>query len=348
MLSMLTRDNLIYINLHFIQVFDTIFLDSSIYALKEKNGNYFKSNKGIYQRTLTQNTIEKVKNELSSYEQKKIFLDMKYICSVEDNQLVEFKNLLVNILDNKNTLFLHNVSGEVWESLKKLGMDMKEEYDTDSRMFYITLPSIKYNKEDLIQMTQFATEIFEEKFERELTKCCEKHERESMSSRVRLNIYINIKKMMRDFPFFCYCIYKLALELTEIGVLNINHPEQNRDKTIFVHTMNSVVIGTIIAQLFCIDILLVDHLGPYNKLYVDDLSRTIDYKKKYLIVSDVVCMGTELSNAKTILDVLGIHYNGCIALVNIVPIGTDSEDIYSLYIINKDKNIVNYRISTDL
>lgn len=156
--------------------------------------------------------------------------------------------------------------------------------------------------------------------------------------------------MMTDFPFFCYCIYKLALKLNDEGLLSIKKPKLNREKTIFVHTMNSTVIGAILAQLFCINILLVDHLGPYNKLYVDDLSRTIDRKKKYIIVSDVVCMGTELSNAKTILDVLGISYNGCIALVNIVPINLDidSGDVYSLYVINKDNNIVNYKITTDL
>lgn len=131
-------------------------------------------------------------------------------------------------------------------------------------------------------------------------------------------------------------------------MLDIKDPGKNKDKTFFLHTMNGAVIGSILSQLFCMDILLVDHLGPYNKLYMDDLGKTIDYKKKYLVVCDVVCMGTELSNAKTILDVFGVQYEGCITVVNIVTVGMRNSEITSIYEIDKDNNPVGYKISTDL
>ena len=344
MVLFLTKGDNIFLNLHFIQVFNTLFLDKSIYALQQDDRDDIGIVKGIYRRNLTQNVILVIENGLSEIQNKNICMDMKYIDYLDGNRKIEFLNLLKKLfIRNNNSLILFNLNGTVFDILKECDLDLTEVYDSETKKFFAV-----FSESDLKNIPQLAQEAFEERLEMEIQNSCEDYDRESMSSRVKLTKYINMKNIMQDFSFFNYCIYQLALKLSENNVLDITKHDKNQDKTIFVHTMNSVVIGTILAQLFCIDLLLVDHLGPYNKLYTDDLSRSINRKRKYLVVCDVVCMGTELTTAKSIFDVLGIHYKGCITLVNIIPVGNISENIYSLYVINKDKNTIGYKISTDL
>lgn len=202
MFQILTKDKWVYLNMHFNQVFSSLFLDSSIYAVRESDSSEFYREKGIYQRTLTQCTIENIRNNLKSAKSCNIILDMKYISKVKDNEMAQFSQLLKTLLNNDNVLHLMNVSGWVFEALKPFNMDMKEKYDIGDQVFCITLPATKFNENSLLDINKMGELLFEEKLNDEIKKCSEKHEKQSISSRVKLNIYINVKKMMRDYPFF--------------------------------------------------------------------------------------------------------------------------------------------------
>lgn len=292
MISMMTKEDKIFIDLHAEQVFNTFFLDSSIFAIKESQEACFKNSKGIYQRTLTQNTIANMKNELGSFTQKYIVINMNNISVIKDNVLIEFQKMIKKFTQNRNSILLYNVCGQVFDCLRKFANDNKARvrYEEKNYTHYIDFFSNNMPQIDELDLNAEYERLYDENLERKISEICEKHDSRSLSSRVKLSIYINVKKLLEDYPFFCYSIYLLAKKLGEANLMDLNNPDNNQDKSIFIHTLNSATIGTLLAQLFCVDIILVDHLGPYNKIYVDDLTKTINYKKKYIVVCDVICM----------------------------------------------------------
>lgn len=354
MISKLTKEDKIYVNMHVEQVFNSLFLDSSVYALRNGNeDNQLVEQKGIYQRSLTQNTVKKLKDELINTKEKTIQIDMNFIDNIKNNVLIEFLKLLKECYQKKKVIDLCNVNPTVWGAIsaEKYDINIKEKYDPDKKNFFVSILTGNEDVQDIEKLRENVKEgalVFEERLQNEIINCKENHDRKSLTSRVKLSIYLNIKEIIKDYSFFCYCVYKLAIKLIDEKLFDKNNIDKNMDKDIFVHTMNSSLIGSIIAQLFCVDIILVDHLGPYNKLYIDDLSKTINKKKKYIVVSDVVCMGTELSNAQSILNVFGANYIGCISFVHVVPVQDADENIYSLYSITKDNNVIDYTITTEL
>lgn len=346
------KGNVCYILLHFEQVFNNFFLDKSINRFDDKsinllddksfNNGLLWSEKGIYQKSFTQLTVLKIKNEIGDFSKFNntwtYVFDLKCIKLIEGNDLIVFEELLDELTYHKHRWLLVNAE----KGIKVKGREPKDS---------CIMSSIDvFKNEDCQQYRKNLENVFNEDLEAYVRSCSYEYNRKSISSRVYLSKYIDIKKMMEDLPFFCLCLYKLALVLCEKKVLKIDNYKENKNKSIFIHTMNGAVMGSILAQLYCIDSVIVDHLGPYNKLYVDDLSATIDRHKKYIVVSDVVCMGAELKVAKTILDVLGVQYECCAAMVEIQTVNdsTNEDKVFSLYQVTKEHNTLGYYVDTDL
>lgn len=337
-MNLLIKENTCYVLLHFEQVFNNLFLDNSINIF---NSDPLESVKGIYQKSLTQFTVFKIKKEIDSLVNQggtwTFVFDLNRIKYIGGNDLIEFERLLDLLTYYNNRWLLINVEN---------GIEIKGRGSVNK----ILMSSIDaFNEEDCSSYCMNLEIIFKEEMEKYLQNCAYQYQKKSISSRVYLSKYIDIKKMMENIPFFCLCMYKLATVLCDYRVLNIDNYLDNKGTSIFIHTMSSAVMGSILAQLFCLDLVIVDHLGPYNKLYVDDLAATIDRHKRYIVVSDVVCLGSELKVAKTILDVLGIQYECCAAMVDIkTTSGIEDDNIFSLYQVTKNHNTLEYYVNTDL
>jgi hypothetical protein len=120
---------------------------------------------------------------------------------------------------------------------------------------------------------------------------------------------------------------------------------------LFCQTLNSSFIGSMLADLLGVDMYLVDHLGPVNKIYTNKLHSDLDTSCNYIVISDVLCLGTEVKNAKSIIEFLGAKYLGNVSFLRIESrkeADIDFKDIEFFYRIDKTYNPVNYRIITDL
>jgi hypothetical protein len=123
-------------------------------------------------------------------------------------------------------------------------------------------------------------------------------------------------------------------------------------KTIlFCQTLSGAFIGSILSDLLGLDLFIIDHLGPINKLYNSVLFKKIDASANYIVVSDVLCLGTEVKNAKSIIEFSGAKYIGNVSFVRIESRkekDVDFKDIEYLFRINEKYNPVKYSISTAL
>ena len=341
----------VFIDVHYEQVFKSMSLNLSEHALSNTATTPYDT-KGIYQRKLLKSTVNQMKaslnlEELDGYT---VFFDMEHISSIDQAANNEFK-LLFKGLSKKAAVFVYNVNSDI---ISKLNMLVGEQYyrNAAEKNYYSITSGEMVSDVFLNSIHGLAREAFDKRLTSMIRKCCDTCiDGKSPSSCVKLTKYINAKKLLKDLKDAYYIVYKLALILHKEGVLSISDKEDNKDKVLFVHTMNSTVIGAILAQLFGIDLLLVDHLGPYNKLFIDGMEESVDSSKKYIVVTDVVCMGTELSSARTLLNIFGASYHACATIVDIIPVGlTEPEElkIHALYVVHHEHNPIEYTITTDL
>jgi hypothetical protein len=82
------------------------------------------------------------------------------------------------------------------------------------------------------------------------------------------------------------------------------------------------------------------------------LDNKIEESKKYLVVSDLVCLGTEVKVAKSLIEFLGGKYLGSISIIRIEtinPIDKTYENTECVFEITKESNAeIGYGIKTAL
>ena len=82
------------------------------------------------------------------------------------------------------------------------------------------------------------------------------------------------------------------------------------------------------------------------------LDRKIENSKNYVVVSDLVCLGTEVKIAKSLIEFLGGNYLGNISIIRIQTIDPKHKDFRNtecVFTVDKTNNLViGYKINTDL
>jgi hypothetical protein len=76
----------------------------------------------------------------------------------------------------------------------------------------------------------------------------------------------------------------------------------------------------------------------------------INKNKRYLVVSDMVCLGSEVRIAKNLIEFSGGEYIGNVSIIRVNTM--KKEDVYSnvetIYLIVKGNNKIGYSIKTAL
>ena len=173
---------------------------------------------------------------------------------------------------------------------------------------------------------------------------------EHHSSSVYLSSYIDIKKFITlDKPFVLYCIYRLAKKIFLKWIIEENNDSFNaKDMPILIcQSLNGSYIASVLSFLLGLDLFIIDSIGPINKLY-RSLGATITTGKKYIVVSDVVCLGTEVKITKNIIEYLGGIYSGNVSIVRIASIENYNDVESVFYIDKKNKEEFKYQIITPL
>ncbi|UXD71085.1 hypothetical protein MUK51_07265 [Sphingobacterium faecium] len=119
-------------------------------------------------------------------------------------------------------------------------------------------------------------------------------------------------------------------------------------------SLTSTFIVSILSKLLKLDILVFDKIGPITKLYNKLEKHNFD-KRKYIVVSDLVCLGTEVKITKNLIEFSGGEYLGNVSLVKVETLNRDDLNLknidwtLSVFSITSENNqALNYYIYTNL
>ncbi|MBN1971818.1 MAG: hypothetical protein JW870_20835 [Candidatus Delongbacteria bacterium] len=306
--------------------------------------NIIKVEKGIFCSTLTYSPLKEVCNYYAEHQEIKIvILDFNHIRLSQKNSHLYFQKLIEN--STQRILIIRNLSSGIIDSsiLSLIGYEEQPFYE---EIIY-NLKSLKIDKKELAKC-DFTNHLENRLKEYFFKKDFEYH----YSSSIYLNRYIDIKTILNSGDrFFLYCIYNLALKAIQQLKKNWKINKGDSDYILLCQTLNGAFIASILAELLLLDITYIDHLGPINKIYNSYNSALIEKEKKYIVVSDVVCLGTEVKIAKNIIEFAGGFYAGNISFIRIKT-SEDSDKKFSnveyLYEISNKRNILNYKVKTAL
>lgn len=334
LISQIIKEDFIYFNLH---------------AEQTISSSYFGAEIGIYVTELFDSTLFRINDgidTIENYEEHILYIDFE---GIENAGKHLFDDLLKINKKVKHLIFLNlkqNVLSQLCLSEDFLKNPNNDKFESEDKfkIFYFgdLIPNVKLInpklvfEEELIECITYYNETLEKPYLHE-------------SSSVYLTSYIDIKKMIsHDTEFIMFCLYNLALKLKENWIKSID------DKPILVcQNLNSSFISSVLSNFLQLDIVILDHVGPINTIY-STLNNKIEENKKYIIVSDVVCLGTEVKIAKNLIAFLGGKVIGNVSIVKLDTL--DSDDIpkekiqnISVFNINKEnKSKIDFKIKTAL
>lgn len=335
-ISKVKKESNVYYNLHAEQVVHASLVDDA--------------RTGIYDDVLTISTIERIVEDFGRDKDLNIILDFSNFVSCQNNIDDEIAKLKKA---SKSLLFIN-----VIENVIK-GIGAFNIYCNPNNV----LVGTKYNKfyvsdRDDFEIVEF-TNLQEEKF----IECLKKFTIDTgvnakihHSSSVYLSKYIDIKEMIsRENTLFIYSLYNLSLKIKKHWIPNIgdviNLVNKYDRPTLICQNLNGSYIGSVLAKLLDLDLLVLDKLGPINKLY-STLDNKIEQNKNYILVSDVVCLGSEMKIAKNLIIFLGGNYLGNISIIRIQTIFEKDKPNKNvecvLEITNKNNSNFGYKIKTVL
>ncbi len=142
---------------------------------------------------------------------------------------------------------------------------------------------------------------------------CRAPEGETTQIGIRLDVYIDLKKIINDSIEMLRWCYIIAYDLDKC--FSLVDEDTDKRNLFFCHTINGAYIAGILSQLLGCDLVYVDHLGPYNKLNKVDFYKGKSKTEEFIIVADLVCLGNEFLRAKNIVEYLGGTVKGCAGIM---------------------------------
>ena len=325
-ISKIKRKNRVYYNLHAEQCVTGIFIGGV--------------ENGVFVETLTKKTIDRILEDFDIQKKIDLILDFSNITIFPNNQ----KHFISTLKRNSKSLTLINITEEI---VAKTGVDViKNSNNTKSNkifksFFVFEIGSIEFKE----------NHFFEQTFTEYLEKHCKEPDSGSFyhtSSSVYLTKYIDVKSMISDKKgFFIFSIYKLALKIKKHWLDNTKKDEK---PILICQNLNSAYITSILSSFLDLELLIFDKLGPIDKLY-STLDKKIVEDKSYIVVSDLVCLGTEIKISKNLITFLGGRYKGNVSIIRIRTLHSKTksyEDTECVFELTKDNNVIDYQILTAL
>lgn len=324
-ISKIKVGNIIYYNLHAEQTVTDVY--------------YSGSNIGINNEQLSKNTLERVATDFKQNNNKyDLILDFDNLNTIQNNLLPT----LIEIKKSAKLFAFLNIQKRIIEKLgdKFINGRKNQEINGFYKIFYLTQ---KFTIE-----IKDGSRYFQKKFSSYLKKHSVKPKTinsSHFSSSVYISPYIDVKSMIADQnDFFVYSLYILALKIKAHWMKDLIKP------ILVCQNLNSAYIASILSSFLGLDILIFDKLGPINKLY-SVLDKKVEENKPYLVVSDVVCLGTEVKIAKSLITFLGGKYLGNVTLIRIEtlsPKDYDIDEIEQVFSVSRNNNPIKYKITTAL
>lgn len=327
-ISKINTENYSYFNLHAEEVITSNFINDD--------------NSGIYLDRLQTVTILRVINKIPSDCPQNIVFDFSHLRACQPNlsdQLVKLKAsghkiLLINILETLATeLHLNNISNS------------KNVLNGDTWLRYCLFEDSEHPLADHSVDTR---KMFEEEFKKKIKNFIMPHDKPHTSSFVYLTSFVNMKGFIsREAEFLLFSLYKLAMKVKR------KWDAELKEKPILIcQSLNSSYLVSILSTMLKLDILIFDKIGPVNNLY-DRIDSTISKERKYIVVSDLVCLGTEVKIVKNIIQFIGGKCLGDISLIKTETLSkSEIKSVHAtiaVFSIKRENNKeLNYNITTNL
>lgn len=312
-------------NMHVEQIITSTYLDDG--------------GRGVEDTILTIDTLKRILDDCSS----------SFCTILNFDKIISFQSNLITVLkqikDASKNLILINIAEEIVN-----GQHLNT-YQNANNILIENIYKVIYmdNNNSIIDYDFYNEELFKLDFKEKLKKHIDSSNKKAhTSSSVYLESYVDVKEFISlDYNFTIFSVYKLALQLKEKW---LSTPTFD-DPILVCQNSNSAFIASLLSGLLSLDILILDKIGPINKLY-KRLGSTIIENKNYIIVSDFVCLGTEVKIVKNLIEFSGGKYLGNVSLIRVETLeSTDKtyEDALSVFEITRANNKdLNYFISTNL
>ncbi len=293
---------------------------------------------GTYQKFketyLTQELVDEIYKviETEEIDQEIVILDFNNIMGVESRVFEKFKSFQGEryiLFINLGTLCYKNI----------ILTDLKDRITSEESL------NIAYfnNSKDRI-MSMFSTNNIEAEIENLKNRIVasylynnkEDNNSELESTPVKSNIYINIKAIFSSVKIYLLVIYILCEK--------INNSIELKDIKAFVSVNNnSAILSCLIGQILDKESLYLINLGPNitlkNRAIIDKLVA----KKKYVLVFDFICLGTEYKLAKTILDIKEAKLELAVGVSSFINLEI-KDKVKNIFLVN-DENVVDFKYS---
>jgi hypothetical protein len=331
-ISKIEHNGFLYFDVHAEQSYTGSFLADT----GDANNNICE---GIYGSELTAETLRNITDEVALYKGKTIVLDFSKIKDVQSNLF----NTLIEIKEHSELLVLTGVSAHI---VKKCNLGIFEQNkpgeggNFESFILTRNIPHITLKD---------TNELFYEHFSTLLVDCTITNEGEDAfrhNSPVYVPKFIDIKGMMtNDSNFYLYILYRLALSIKE----KFAEDGSGVQPILFCQNLNGAYNAAILSRFLNYDLLSMDHIGPVNKVY-SSIGNKIKEEARYIVISDVVCLGTEIKICQNIINYSGGRYIGNASIVKIETLKKEHQDndSVSVFKITRENNPIEFKIVTAL
>ena len=330
-------ENISYFSIHFEEVYLSLNRPGSL--------GYYEEDFKSPTCKLISNYLNNIKNEVIVYD---FSLITRFQVNVENTFLEVIKKYL---LDNNKTICLSNLCQNISKNVlvpQLTRMNMKYKQIDNNIFIYSEIIDEEISLSNYIEKMEKAQNHFIIECIKDAT--VKNHETLNNDNRltqsmVLLEKYIDIKKLFNEVVKINFFIYQLANNIIKSGIYEYN----SKKLCLFCHTHNGMYIASILSGLLHLNYDYLNHIGPIKSIVRNNLAPVTNKIQKFLIISDVICMRTEVNIANAILEFIGHEVIGIAAIVNIVPVLTkDVKNIIEVIEINKENNFINYSIKTDL
>jgi len=327
--SKIVTEQFIYISLHAEEVVSSNFLEED--------------NRGIFEDRLQILTLERVIKSLpENGSDTNLVLDFQNLYACQQN----LNSLIFKIKHQGYKILLINIADGVYKSLSLDAVNNTKNVHIEG--VYLKYFLFEDSSDAFTDLAFSIPDLFDETFKSSIKKYIDRHDKPHTSSYVYLTSYVDIKKFLSyEKELMLYSLYRLAMR-----VKNKWKSEITKEPILICQSMTSAYIVSILSNLLKLDILILDKIGPINKLY-NRLDKAISDKRKYIVVSDLVCLGTEVKIVKNLIQFTGGSYLGNVSLIKVETLSNSDilsrDATISIFSIKKSNNKeLHYNIITDL
>lgn len=331
-ISKIIHQDCLYFNLHAEQSFTGSFL-------ADKGDAGINICEGIFGSELTLETLGNILASLSSCSEYRAVLDFTGIRDVQSNL---FK-VIIELTKLVKQLAFVNVSDKI---IEKLNLDFFIKGNEVIKGVYplLVLATDMQAFEMVDPLSLFKLKFTELLIANTLDNEGDKEFRHN--SPVYVPKFIDVKGMITSDPsFFTYIIYHMAINVNQKEDWNV--PGDN--PILFCQNLNGSYICSILSRFLKWDMLSMDHIGPANKVY-SSIGNKIRSEARYLVISDVICLGTEIKICQNIINYSGGRYlgNACIVKIETLLAEHQDKNSISVFSITEGNNPINFKILTAL